>query len=105
MKTQSITQKIPRDKTSIQTYQTLWYVLGTIEVLLGLRVVLQTVGANPLNPFVNMIYALGNPFALLFQGVLIAMLTYFVVVFGIVEYLKFAHAANANEAMAKIYCV
>jgi len=94
-----------KTQSNEQTYQALWYVLGIIEVLLGLRIVLQTVGANPLNPLVNMIYALSNPFALLFQGTLIAMLTYFGVVTGIVEYLKFAHAANANEAMAKIYSV
>lgn len=46
-----------------------WYVTGVIVVLLGLRLILQLLGANDDAEFVNFIYSLSNIFAAPFYGI------------------------------------
>ncbi len=53
-----------------RAYQVIWYILGVIEVLLGFRMALKALGANPASGFTALIYALSDPLALPFQGIL-----------------------------------
>ncbi len=59
-----------KKKTLFRTYQIIWYILGVIEILLAFRMVLKALGANPLSGFTNLVYALSNPLALPFSGIL-----------------------------------
>lgn len=45
-------------KTTAQNV--VWYVLGLVEILLGLRFVLKLFGANPVSAFVDIIYSVTN---------------------------------------------
>ena len=44
-------------------------ILGFIEVLIGLRILLRLLGANPANGFVNWIYDWSTPFVKPFAGI------------------------------------
>lgn len=87
------------DQVVTQIYHAMWYVFGVIEALLGLRLVLSLLGANPLSPLVNMIYALSDPLVVPFHSTPTAMLIYFASALGIAEFMKFAKAANLHEVM------
>ena len=99
-------------KTIFRTYQVLWYILGTIEVLLVFRVLLKLVGANQASGFASFIYAISDPFAKPFFGVvpgsaaggsllewstLIAMAVYWVIVWGIIELFQLVKSVNQDE--------
>ncbi len=43
------------------------FIFGVLEVLLALRVVLHALGANPGNPFADLVYGITNPFVVLFS--------------------------------------
>ncbi|MDI3339678.1 MAG: hypothetical protein QJR03_04020 [Sphaerobacter sp.] len=77
-----------------------WTVIGFIEALIGLRVVLKLIGANPANGFVRTVYDLSGVFVNPFLGIvrdprsgdmvleinaLIAMLVYLLIGWGIVR--------------------
>jgi hypothetical protein len=76
------------------------YVFGVIEVLIGLRVLLELIGANPANSFAQLIYRFSDLFVGAFKGLtitpavgsimldlpaLIAMLIYALVCWGITQ--------------------
>jgi len=64
-------QKVYETKKTIFRFnQIIWYILGLIEVLLTFRVVLKAVGANPFTGFTSFIYAITNPLAAPFSGIL-----------------------------------
>src|SRR5258708_32840622 len=44
----------------------IYFIFGVLEVLLGLRVILKVLGANPDNGFANLMYAITQPFVALF---------------------------------------
>ena len=44
----------------------IYFIFGVLEVLLGLRVILHVLGANPDNGFANLMYAITQPFVALF---------------------------------------
>ncbi len=106
-------QKVYETKKAIfRTYQVVWYILGVIEVLLAFRVLLKLLGANPFSGFTHFIYALSNPFALPFAGVLgvtvtdevvlewstlIAMAVYAIVAYGIVSLLQLVKPTTPEE--------
>lgn len=46
------------------------YLFGALDLLLGIRVILQAIGANPDNGFVKFIYDLSTPFVGLFTGII-----------------------------------
>jgi hypothetical protein len=58
-----------KKKVIFRTYQTIWYVLWVVEVLLAFRVMLKMVGANPLSGFANFVYTISDVFALPFAGI------------------------------------
>ena len=57
-------------KTLFRFNQVVWYILCLIEVLLGFRVALKAMGANPLIGFTSFIYGITAPFAEPFRGIL-----------------------------------
>ncbi len=50
--------------------QILWFICGVLELALAGRLVLRLVGANPAAPFVAFMYAITQPFAAPFLGML-----------------------------------
>ncbi len=106
-------QKVYHKKKAIfRTYQVIWYILGAIEILLGFRVALKTLGANPLSGFTHLIYTLSDPLALPFSGILsatvsgssvfewstfFAVAVYALVAYGLVELMQFVKPVTKEE--------
>ncbi|OGG34767.1 hypothetical protein A2363_03230 [Candidatus Gottesmanbacteria bacterium RIFOXYB1_FULL_47_11] len=95
-----------------RTYQIIWYILGVVEVALAFRVVLKLLGASSESAFTNFIYAVSNPFALPFAGILgitggavsfiewstlIAMAVYAVVAYGIIALFQLVKPTSPQE--------
>lgn len=107
------TQKEYQTKKAIfRTYQVIWYILGIIEVVLAFRIMLKLFGADAQSGFTNFIYAISNPFALPFAGILgisgvsdmilewstlIAMIVYAILAYGIVMLLQLIKPTNQGE--------
>jgi len=96
------TEPAPDAKTTVQNI--IWYLLGLIEVLIGLRFILKLLGANPASGFVDFIYnvtkVLTAPFDSIFgvtqattgqtqsvfePSILVAALVYALIAWGIVK--------------------
>jgi hypothetical protein len=99
-------------KAIFRTYQVIWYILGVIEVLLAFRIVLKLLGANAQSGFTSFIYAISNPFALPFAGILrvtgisemtlewstlIAMAVYGIVAYGIIALFQLVKPTSEEE--------
>jgi hypothetical protein len=93
------------DPVLAQFFRIMWFALGVLETLLGLRFVLALLGANPLNGFASMIYGITGPFVLPFRTLfptpaaagsvfelytLIAMAVYFLLWWAIVRFIEVA---------------
>src|SRR5260370_20763889 len=80
--------------------QLIWLVFGLLESLIGLRVLLRLIAANPFNPFAILVYKLSNVFVWPFLGLtrtpnangavveissLIAMMVYAAIAWAIVQ--------------------
>lgn len=80
-----------------------YYILGIIEALLGLRLLFRLLGANPASGFVSMLYALTRVFTIPFQGIFstvrssgsvfepataVAMVIYALIAYGIVRLIR-----------------
>jgi hypothetical protein len=100
-----------------RAYQIIWYILGLIEVLLGFRVAFKALGANPLSGFTALIYALTDPLALPFQGILrttvtsgsvfewstiIAALVYALLAYGIIYMMQMVKPVDPGEVEATV---
>ena len=83
---------------SFKTTQWIWLVLGIVEIIIGLRILLLFIGANPASPFAAFIYNLSTFLLLPFAGLvsapamggmvleissIIAMLVYALLAWGI----------------------
>lgn len=101
-----------KKKVIFRTYQILCYILGIIEVLLGFRVALKALGANPFSGFTSLIYTLSDPLALPFRGILgvtvngtsvfewstfVAVIVYALITFGLVELMQFIKPVTPEE--------
>lgn len=99
-------------KAIFRTYQVIWYILGVVEVLLAFRVILKLMGANTFSGFTYFIYAVSNPFALPFAGILgattgadlvlewstlVGMVVYAIVAYGVVALFQFVKPTNPQE--------
>jgi hypothetical protein len=99
-------------KAIFRTYQVIWYILGIIEVVLAFRILLKLLGANMFSGFTNFIYAISDPFALPFAGILrtstssdlvfewstlIAMAVYAIVAYGIVALFQLVKPTTPKE--------
>ncbi len=100
----------------IQARNTIYYVLGVIEVLLAFRLVLKLLGASTSSVFVSFIYALSGVFTLPFTGVfralsagfdtttivfepdtVIAMIVYAVLARGIISFIRLRTARPGDS--------
>ena len=107
-------QKIYEKKKSIfRISEFIWVVLAIIELLLGFRIALKALGADPTSGFANLIYAISQPLAAPFSGILrtnagtggsvfewstiIAAIVYAVIAFGLVHLLSFARPITPEE--------
>lgn len=107
----------PRTKPLYRTSQTVWYILGAIEVLLAFRFILKLLAANAAAGFTNFIYGITTPFASPFLNVfrvsqvegnvlewttLLAMAVYFVIAWGIIKLLVMGKPVSTPEAAVKL---
>jgi hypothetical protein len=91
------------DPVLAQFFRVMWFALGLLETMLGLRFLLALLGANPLNGFASLIYGITWPFVLPFRTLfptpaaqgsvfelytLIAMTIYFVLAWAIVRFIE-----------------
>lgn len=106
-------QKVFEKKRAIfRMHQIIWYILTVIEVLLGFRMALMALGANPSSGFASLIYALSSPLALPFRGILpmdssgisrfewstiIAAIVYAVIAYGIVHLIQILKPVTPHE--------
>ncbi|MGI8419245.1 MAG: YggT family protein [Candidatus Levyibacteriota bacterium] len=111
-------QKVLAKKKAIfRTYQVIWYILAIVEILLGFRMVLKALGANPLSGFVNLIYTLSDPLALPFVGILhssisgvsvfewstlIAAVVYAILAYGVVYLIQIVKPVTPSEVSEKV---
>lgn len=111
-------QKVFEKKKAIfRMYQVIWYILAIIEVLLGFRMTLRALGADPTSGFASLIYALSNPLSLPFSGILpitlsgrsvfewstlIAAVVYFLIAYGIIHLLQFVKPVTPIEVAEKV---
>lgn len=91
----------------IRAHNMIMYVLGVIEVLLGLRLLFKLLGANPGNSFVSFLYSLTNVFVIPFKGIFktvasdggaanfvfepataVAMIMYGIIAYGVVRLIR-----------------
>lgn len=106
-----------KKKTIFRAYQIIWYILAIIETLLIFRFVLKALGANPFSGFTNLIYALSDPLALPFSGILrtivvgtsvfewstiIAIIVYALIAWGIVYLLQIIKPVTPDEVEEKV---
>ncbi|MBA3679544.1 YggT family protein [Candidatus Saccharibacteria bacterium] len=91
----------------------IWFIVGLFEVILGLRFIFKILGANPTSGFIHFLYSvsgfLSAPFdnifgvraaatqegVLVFEpSILVAMLVYLLIGWGIVKLLNLNHPAD-----------
>lgn len=97
--------------------QVVWYILGTLEVLLAFRFVLKLLAANPSAGFSRFIYGITYLFAYPFLAVfrisqvegsilewttLLAMLVYLIVAWGIIKLFLMSKTVSTPEAAVKL---
>lgn len=58
-----------RERTAGTLIQAIYFVFGVIEALIGIRIVLRLLGANPNNAFADFIYSVTGPFIAPFAGI------------------------------------
>lgn len=117
VKTEPAQQVYDKKKTIFRTYQIIWYVLAVIELTLGFRMVLKALGANQASGFTNLVYALSNPLALPFRGILsvsvsensifewstiIAALVYLLIAYGLVHLMQMIKPVTPREVEQKV---
>ena len=64
-------QREPGLEQRIATFKVtyvIWLLAGLLEALIGFRIVLKLIGANPTNPFAMLVYGFSNIFVFPFQG-------------------------------------
>ncbi len=72
--THEVRQRVVRDAGAeryaqlTRVVQIIWLMVAGLEMLLGLRVVLKLIAANPANPFANFVYNLSQLFLYPFQS-------------------------------------
>lgn len=112
VKTEHPQKVFEKKKAIFRTHQIIWYVLTIVEILIGFRMLLKALGANPTSGFTNLVYALSNPFVLPFRGILqvdtsgastfewsniIAAAVYLIIAYGLVYLLQILKPVTPNE--------
>lgn len=57
------------EETIVTAANAIWFIVGVIEVLLGLRFIMKLLGANPNSGFVDFIYTVSGIFVAPFNGI------------------------------------
>ncbi|HUQ85235.1 MAG TPA: hypothetical protein VM077_02825 [Candidatus Limnocylindrales bacterium] len=107
------TQKVFQKKKKIfRAYQIIWFLLAVIEILLAFRMLLKALGSDPKSGFATLIYALSDPLALPFTGlvgitqtqtstfdwsIIIAAAVYALLTFGIVQIIHMSKPVSKQE--------
>lgn len=101
-----------KKKTIFRTYQIIWYILAVIEILLGFRITLKALGANPTSGFTSFVYTISDLFALPFSGILpksisgasviewstlVAAIVYLLIAYGIVHLMQIVKPVTQKE--------
>lgn len=104
-------------RVRFRSSQIVWYILGLIEILLVFRFVLKFIGANESAGFTQFIYTISFPFAGPFETILnasqvnasvfewsllIAMIVYALIAWGIVKLLVMSKPVSDQEAHSKL---
>lgn len=113
IKTEHPQRVFEKKRTIFRTYQIIWYVLGVVEVLLGFRMTLKALGANPISGFANLIYAVSDPLILPFSGIIrtpasetssvfewstiIAAIVYALIAYGIIYFIQMMKPVTPDE--------
>jgi len=99
-------------KTVWRSYHLIWFFVGFIVALLGFRFVFELLGANPYNPFVQLIYTLSFPFAQPFESIfgitsvqqatfdwsiLVAIIVYLLIGYALVKLLRIIHPVTTTH--------
>jgi uncharacterized membrane protein HdeD (DUF308 family) len=106
---------VKKDQRKVQIKRIVYYVLGTIEVLFALRLILKVLGANPQSSFASLLYSVTALFMAPFNGIfrtavsqgletqsvlepalLIAMLVYALLAWGIVKLMYTVSSHNEH---------
>lgn len=111
---QTLNQPSPQEtKNLFLATRIMWYVFYVVEVLLGFRFILKLLGANPGAGFTDIIYTLSSvplaPFRFVFSNnavggsvvewsTLLAMLVYWVLVWGIVKLVLMGRTVDTYRA-------
>jgi uncharacterized protein YggT (Ycf19 family) len=95
---------------SFRVVQTVWFLLGLVEAIIGLRVILRAAAANDTG-FVSLIYGLSEPLVAPFRGItadyvssgivveigsLIAMLVYLIAAYLVVKLVRIVTAPRSD---------
>lgn len=106
-----------RSRSLYRGTQVVWYLLGLLEILLGMRFLLRLMGANPEAGFTSFIYGLSGVFTAPFQAVfrnarvegsvfewttLLAMLVYFIIAWALIKLFVMGKPVSAPEADVKL---
>ena len=110
-------QKVYDTKKSIFRFnKVIWYILGLVETLLIFRIVLKLLGANPSAGFASLIYAITEPLAAPFSGILgtsttgnssfewstiIAVIVYLCIAWGVVYLLDLIYPISSKYLETK----
>ena len=101
-----------KKKTIFRVNQIIWYILGSIEVLLAFRFILKVLGANQYVGFTSLIYSLTAPLSLPFRGILgvnimgnssfewstiVAAVVYLCIAWGLVYLLNIVYPITPND--------
>jgi len=107
----------PTTKPLYRGVQIVWYILGTLEVLLAFRFILKLLAANPSAGFSSFIYDITYIFAAPFLSVfqvariegsvvewttLLAMVVYWIIAIGIINIFLMGKTVSTPEAAKKL---
>lgn len=112
------TSQVVTTQNSFKSSRIIYYILGTLEVLLAFRLILKVLGANPESPFVAVIYTITNLFLAPFKGIfrlavtdgietesvlepslIIAMIVYAAIAWGLVKLIEIIKNRNDSETL------
>jgi uncharacterized protein YggT (Ycf19 family) len=117
VKTEHPQKAFDKKKTIFRTYQIVWYLLAVIEVMLGFRMALKALGANQASDFTSLIYAVTDPLALPFRGILpntisgasilewstlTAAIVYALVAYGFIQIMQIVKPVTQKEVEQKV---
>ena len=88
---------------SVVAARVVWYITGVIIALLALRLILQLLGANEGNPFVDLVYGLSGIFAAPFFGMFSYEPTYGVSYFEVSTFVAILIYALLGWGIAKLF--